>query len=355
MTRLWRGHPERKSKDNMFRIKQEHKKRSTNIVFGMFRLLLSLVMFAILVGGIYSAYKYFSGYDPIKTDPRAMVKSFISSEKVLDIAFSLLSLDILKKQSIIPAVVSKDEPKTAREVSFKFVLVSDTHSQNELLKKVFLQSQSKSASDIEFVIGLGDYTEVGTIDELNKTKNQFDATGVRYFVVPGDHDLWDSRDKQQNPLANFTKVFGPSYQSFDHLGVKFILLYNSDNYRGLGDEQMKWLTNELIKVKDSNVKSTLVFLHEPLYHPSSEHTMGWVTGDLKIQAKNVIKMLKEAGVNEVFAGDIHFFTRYTEPTSGLAMTTIGAVTDARNVQLPRYAIVTVYSDGSLDVEDVEIK
>src|SRR3989344_2894077 len=59
----------------MFR--QHRKRRSTNIFFVIFRVILSLIMFAVLLGGIYSAYKHFSGLDPLKLDPQAALSELL--------------------------------------------------------------------------------------------------------------------------------------------------------------------------------------------------------------------------------------------------------------------------------------
>jgi len=61
----------------MFR--KHHTKRSSNIFFVIFRLMLSLVMFGLLLGGVYSAYKHFSGLDPLKLDPQALVNSLLKA------------------------------------------------------------------------------------------------------------------------------------------------------------------------------------------------------------------------------------------------------------------------------------
>jgi len=211
-------------------------------------------------------------------------------------------------------------------------------------------------NNLGFIIGLGDYTEVGTLDELEKAKKEFDQSGIRYFLAAGDHDLWDARDKQQDPTENFKTVFGLTYQSFSYKNAFFIIIYNSDNYLGVSDVQLAWIKEQLNKAQSqSEIETIFVFLQEPLYHPSSNRIMGKTEDKLKEQAKNLTKILKEGKVKEVFAGDIHFFTRYQEPETGLAMTTIGAVASTRNTQAPRYGIVTVYGDGNYMVEDIEIK
>ena len=209
--------------------------------------------------------------------------------------------------------------------------------------------------DLKFIIGLGDYTEVGTIDELKNAKKELDNSGLRYFLIPGDHDLWDCRNRELAPVSCFNQVFGPAYQAFTFENFEFLLLNNSDNYTGFDPMQLKWITDELEKVKTAGLKGTFVFLHEPLFHPSSDHVMGWVEKDLKAQAGGLMFQLKEAGAAKVFAGDIHYFSEYSEPKTDTPMVTIGAVTMERNPQAPRFAVVSVFEDGSTKVEDVEIK
>lgn len=306
-------------------------RRSTNIVFVIFRLMLSLVMFGLLLGGVYSAYKHFSGFDPLKLDPQAIVSNLIQAKT---------------PQQFIQAT-----PNSAYE--FRFVLMADSHNDSVNLKKAIAQVK-QNYPDSQFIIGLGDYTEVGTLDELKKAKNEFDLSTLRYFLTSGDHDLWDSRDKQTDPPTNFKEIFGPLYQAFTFNGFRFIILYNSDNYLGLGHEQINWLTDELEKAKQE-ARGIFVFIHEPLYHPSSDHFMGRVEKQLQQQAESLIYQLKEAGVKKVFAGDVHYFSEYSEPKINLSMVTIGAITIERNPQSPRFAVVYVFEDGTTKVEDVEIK
>ena len=139
-----------------------------------------------------------------------------------------------------------------------------------------------------------------------------------------------------------------------------MLLDNSDNYKGFGDEQTKWANDELEKARPADggkdgVKGILVFLHEPLYHPSSDHYMGRVQASLKQQAQAMIYQLKQSDVKKVFAGDIHYYSEYEEPVTKVSMITIGAIVTERNPQSPRYGIVTVYEDGNIKVDDISLK
>lgn len=325
-------------------FKKHQGRRSTNILFVIFRMILSLTMFALLLGGIYSAYKHFSGLDPLKLDPKALLTNLIKAKNPEQV------LGILSSFKVSPPTA---EPQTSDKSVFKFLILSDSHSDNENLRKAITLAKQRYP-DIQFIIGLGDYTEVGTLDELRSAKVELDLSGLRYFLLVGDHDLWDARDKQTDPVINFKQVFGLTYQAFTFNNFKFILLYNSDNYIGIDSEQMKWLEGELEKAKQEK-SEILVFVHEPLYHPSSDHVMGRVEKDLKQQAERIIFKFKDYSVKKIFAGDIHYFSEYNEPKTNLAMATIGAVTIERNPQAPRFAIVWVFDDGSIKVEDIEIK
>ncbi len=345
-------------------FKRHHQgRRSTNIVFVIFRLILSLIMFAVLLGGIYAAYKHFSGLDPLKLNPQAVLSELLAGKipkELLDSLPNQVNQKVLgqKENKVIPAETSKKEDSSTVETNanlvFKFLIMADSHSDNSNLNKALSQATAQFP-DLKFIIGLGDYTEVGTIGELKNAKKELDNSSLRYFLIPGDHDLWDCRNRNLPPTDCFREVFGPPYQSFTFENFRFILLNNSDNYVGFDWEQSGWITQELERAKAEDPKGTFVFLHEPLYHPSSDHVMGWVENKLKSQAGGLLFQLKEAGVAKIFSGDIHYFSQYLEPKTEIPMMTVGAVTIERNPQAPRFAVVSVFEDGSTEVEDIEIK
>ncbi len=339
-------------------FKRHYEKRSTSIPFVIFRLILSMVMFVVLLAGVYTAYKHFSGYDPLKLDLVAVINNVIAvrTPKQFKELFSTLKIDpkILGRPVLTNSKPNASVSADSANLLFKFLLVTDSHNDNANLDKAI--SQAKSIfPDLEFIIGLGDYTETGTIKELAEAKAILDQSALRYFLVPGDHDLWDCRNRGQIPTACFTQIFGPAYQAFVFNNVKFLLLDNSDNYTGFDTNQLTWLTEQLDKAKAEGVKNVLVFMHEPVYHPSSDHVMGWVEKNLKPQASQIVFQFKEAGVNRIFAGHIHYFSDYSEPKTGLEMITAGAVTTASNPQIPRFAVVSIFDNGVIKTEDVEVK
>lgn len=319
-------------------------------------------MFVLLLGGVYSAYKHFSGVDPLKMDPQAIVGSLIQAKTPQQALAVLSALKIdpkilgqsSQKETIPLDNLTKAEPENTSPLAFRFLLIADSHNDNQNLKKAIVQAK-KTYPDIEFIVGLGDYTDVGTIAELTAAKKELDSATLRYFLVAGDHDLWDSRNRQIEAGSNFKQVFGLMYQSFDFNDFKFLLLDNSDNYRGFGEEQSKWITGQLENAKNEGKKGVFVMLHEPLYHPSSDHYMGKVEKDLKSQAESLLYQLKQAEVKKVFAGDIHYYSEYEEPVTKISMITVGALVTERNPQAPRFVVVSVFEDGTSNVDDVELK
>lgn len=331
----------------------EHKKPGTNIFYVLLRSILSITMMFILVIGIYQAYIFFTGVDPLKINPQNLIGEVLSSEQPLDALTAILGVDLSGvKQGLPKDLLNKVSKTDIANLAFRFAIVSDSHNDNERLSQALLQAKSQG---VVFVIGLGDYSSVGTVEELQKAKATFQAANLPYYVTAGDHDLWEPRNRGSNPAGNFVSVFGPAYQSFGYEGIRFIIVYNSDNYEGVDGLQMSWLDDELTKVAIEKPKAVFLFLHEPLYHPSSDHVVGKINLALKDQAEKISAKARQADIKEVFAGDTHFYTRYTDPKSLVDMTAVGAVTKERNTQKSRFMIVDVYDSGEYSVQDLEIK
>ncbi len=335
-----------------------HQKKSSNPITGLFRLVMSLLIMGIMAIGLLQAYKSFSGYDPLKLDSENL-KSLLTSESAYQTLISLLTFD--PKDSLTgigESVKGKGQIQNEANISdaavvFKFAVLADSHKDIPSLERALSQAKSNGA---EFVIMMGDLSDVGTLEELQATKSALDSSGLQYYVTPGDHDLWDSRDKDSDPPKNFVQVFGPAYQSFSYDMVRYILIYNSDNYLGLDGLQLKWIEDELNRPETEEAsKLTFVFAPTPLYHPSSDHVMGKVTPKLTSQAEHLATLFKRAGVDLVFSADTHYYSKFTEPKNELDMLTVGAVTSERNPQAPRFALVEVLEDGNFNIVETEIQ
>ncbi len=149
----------------------------------------------------------------------------------------------------------------------------------------------------EFVMSVGDLIEGYTKDtvQINKEWEEFmgfiDMLEAPFFYVPGNHDITNQvlEDK-------WKELFGVSYYHFVYHDVLFLCLNSEDNLRGAGrgtidDEQFEYIKKTL--AENSDVKWTMVFIHQPL----------WVQEDTK-RWKDVEKLL-EGRKHNVFAGHYH--------------------------------------------------
>ena len=256
----------------------------------------------------------------------------------------------------------------------RVALVADSHNENELLAKALEQAKGMG---INFVIGLGDYTNLGTVEELRQAREVFENSKLEYYLTAGDRDGWESRGKGSD---NFGEVFGKSSQIIERNGVQFVLLDNSNLYSGISNQDWR-LLEETVRQrakgdKDSNdsvssgssvtLPLVFVFAHKTPFHPDSSHVMGEDSAAVAEQAKELLGILEGRGSREsqgsrgkavdgFFSGDLHFFARYQSPSKIVKMTTVGAVASERNFQGPRFSVLTVYDDYSWEVEDVEIR
>lgn len=335
-------------------FKSGHRKH-TNPILSLFRLLISLVIICVLGVGLIQAYKAFSGFDPMKLDA-ASLRQLFSSDGAYQMIFNLLNFNpgqTLNSVSLPGKNESGQTPsKSNSPVKFKFAVLADSHKDLTSLEKALNQALE---ANVKFAVVMGDLSDIGTPGELNSAKQVLDNSGLIYYALPGDHDLWDSRDKDNDATKNFTEVFGKTYQSFSYDNVRYILIYNSDNYLGLDGVQLKWIEDELERGQLEEAVKIFVFAPTPLFHPSSDHVMGKVTPKLKDQADHLITTFKRFGVDLVFSADTHFYSKFTEPVNQLPMITVGAVTSEINPQAPRFAVVEILEDGSYNIEETEVK
>jgi len=242
---------------------------------------------------------------------------------------------------------NQETEKIKRPV-LRFAVLSDSQGENDLLNKALATAEGKG---INFVIGLGDWTTVGTRQQLSVVKQVFDDSKLEYYVTAGDHDLWASRNRGEDPLTNFSRTFDKASHLIEKDKIQIVILDNSDIYKGIPSESWELLFESLKK----DVKLRFVMAHKTPFHPDSAHIMGQDAQNVKAQAENLLAILEEGQISAFFSGDVHFFAQFKTPKQAVKITTIGAVASQRNFQGPRFAIVTVYDDYSWKAEDVEIR
>lgn len=242
----------------------------------------------------------------------------------------------------LASLTSKTDQVSNKKVIDRFAVISDTHSDTLYTQKAVDQAKELG---VNYIVDTGDWTTVGTVAQLQEQKAIFDKSGLPYWGIMGDHDRWQSAEK------NFELVFGKIYESFDRNGIHHVLLDASDLTNGLGNEQLNWLASDL---EINKTKEILVFMHLPIYHPTSDRTIGDKGGtdpERQKQTARFLSLIKGKKVIAMFSGDHHLSASYTEPTTSVKIFISGAVTRERNLQTPRFSLVEIYDDYSISVQD----
>lgn len=228
-----------------------------------------------------------------------------------------------------------------KEVIVKWGMIADVHNDTNNFSKAL---SDMKARELNFAIVIGDMTNGGTKKELEEAKKVLDEGGVRYYVVPGNHDLWLS-EKIGSDV--FGQVFGDKYRSFKIGDEKFILI-NNGSWKGLGSMQKKWIEEE---VKECKVVHCMVFGHMPLKHNFSGHVMGEDSESVTKEAEWLEKLFVDNEIKEMYCGHLHYSTSYE--INGIRYYLVGGASSDRNTQSPRYSIGEI-SDQGFEFGTVEI-
>ena len=168
---------------------------------------------------------------------------------------------------------------------FFFVQLSDTHwgFSNPAINPDFAGTLPKAIAAVnalphqpDFVVFTGDLTHT-TDDDKERRKRLAGfrelSQGLKVEIIkylPGEHDAALDRG------AAYREFLGASHYTFDHKGVHFIALDNvSDPTAHLGDEQLRWLADDL--KKQSHAARIVVLTHRPLFDLAPD--WDWATPD----------------------------------------------------------------------------
>lgn len=194
---------------------------------------------------------------------------------------------------------------------FRFVVLGDSRPifiglpQAEPFKRILEEINLISP---DFVINVGDLV-AGYFSSEKELRRQYEdyilttkKVLIPYYNVVGNHEV-------PNKMAEelYQEYLGKLYYSFSYNNSHFIILdtdiggYDSGT---IGDEQYKWLKEELKKNKD---KQIFVFMHKPMFHyEDNQEKTSWKDKRMRSQ---VHQLFKEYKVKMVFAGDVHTYKR----------------------------------------------
>ncbi len=207
---------------------------------------------------------------------------------------------------------------TVIERKTKIAVMADIHDDTNELEKMLNKAKGDG---VELVVVAGDLTNQGKIDELKNIKKVLDESGLRYEVIPGNHEYYNNF---------FKSIFGKNYQSVLIGEIKLILVDNGF-WQGLGTAQKEWLQSE---VKDCRILICIAIMHKPLNNSLSNHVMGENNKTVAAEAVWLRNLLIGAGVRQIESGHLHYATSYE--LEGIRTDIVGAISRERNNESPRF-------------------
>ena len=205
-----------------------------------------------------------------------------------------------------PAAATTTTAPTTAFSSYTFAVCGDnriTGIENGILQKIV---DSAKANGAPFIVNTGDITTSGTREELWRYREFTEASGIRFYNVPGNHDVGKG-----GVNADYESVIGPYYYSFDYGGDHFVVLDNADDATGIDAAQTQWYTAGLDSHK--NQRRQFIFTHIPVASPSlpSGHVAGEKgNAGFKSGQQLVQEASRHANVDAMFFGHIHAYVPY---------------------------------------------
>lgn len=244
-------------------------------------------------------------------------------------------------------VIEGPTPWTSLDVEvpkdqFQFAIVTDRTG--GLRPGVFAKAVDKiNLMQPQFVMSVGDLITGYTEDrpQLLKEWKEFDGLVNRlqmpFFYLPGNHDI---TNKVMEDL--WKERYGPTYYHFVYKDVLFLCLNSEDQRKGAGrgtisDQQYEYIKKTL--ADNSDVKWTLVFLHQPLWE--QPNPARW---------PDVEQLLRQRE-HTVFAGHVHHYVRHSRNNGRYyTLATTGGGSGLRGPRLGEFdhiSWVTMTDDGPI--------
>ncbi len=221
--------------------------------------------------------------------------------------------------------------------------------------------------DPAFVIVCGDMVnEVGNAEQIaliHKTLGEYGKETPVHWVA-GNHDIGvNNLSPDRDSVAEYRSEYGDDYYAFSHGESKFVVLNSVllDRPENLPDElklQMDFLGDTLESRETRESEHVVAFMHHPLFLQSADEgdtgfdwapsppnqSPGYWTVPLE-QRTPVVKLLRNAGVQTVFAG--HWHRNHIASDDGLDVVVTSALGYPLGDDPSGYRIVSL-SEGALE-------
>jgi len=186
---------------------------------------------------------------------------------------------------------------------YSFIVVTDTHIKDGNawgLEKI--ADVIKNNNKIEFVVILGDITDYGSAQDVNKFIEISDLFNIPCYPVIGNHDILF------NNWKNWKNLIGSTNYHIEGNGINLFILDSANSF--FGKQQLDWLER---KIKSSG-GNNFVFTHSNFFVTSINQR----SSDAKERAR-IISMLRNK-CDIVFSGHIH--ERYIKSAGNVKYITI---------------------------------
>ncbi len=266
---------------------------------------------------------------------------------------------------------------------FKYAVISDTHirpsgeSSSPWKTNLLTNDRARwvahtiNAHNPDLVIHLGDLVHpvphLPTYGSASKVAQEIMGSLTSpYYLVPGNHDVGE-KDNPTVPsykindeyIEDFHRYHGPTFQSFDHGDIHFVIINSLALNSGLTEEteQRIWLEDDLDKQRGSRIH---IFSHYPPYLHLPNEPSNYDNLDQPAR-KWLLNLIEEHHVEIFFAGHVHqfFYKRHSETDIYNLLSTCFLRQDFANlfrVEAPEeygrndaaklgYCIVDVYENG----------
>jgi Icc-related predicted phosphoesterase len=193
---------------------------------------------------------------------------------------------------------------------FKFIVCGDPQNNYEVFDRVLA-----AAKNVDFLLIAGDLTGSGTSTEFQSFLNVIRASGVKYFCVPGNHDVATS------PVnVNYQTYIGAPHQSFDYGNSHFLLIDNSTPSLGFYPAEQQWAAADLQAARKKGLEHSFAVAHVPPGWPySARADRSQITGI--DNNRQLVQVLKAGGVENLFCGHVHTYSQ--EEDDGVTITITG--------------------------------
>lgn len=208
-----------------------------------------------------------------------------------------------------------------------FAVVGDTQRSFDA-SKAAVESINRRG-DVQFVVQIGDFTNVGLWLEFREMHEIFSRLHVPYLVVVGVHDLFG------NGQAIYEAMYGPRDFAFTHGRTRFVVFDSNSSHHGKDGSvpDVPWLASQLAPGPDHD--RALALSHVA---PGQGGTFDEaLTGP-------VLDLFASSGVDLAVSGHAHRYEAYEAGGIRIVL--------ADSVEHRSYLVVSQREDGGYDFERV---